>query len=132
MARKRRKQPKICAYCGGEPTTDWTDDEPVPKCLFARPRDNLVSVPACSKCNSNEKSLDDSYLRDMLAIDAALALHPDGPFIRAAFERSVKKDASVVARIVRENYGKMAFDPKTGLLLPTPVSLNGDRVRARL
>src|ERR1700737_4785882 len=63
--RSGKKRPAICAYCGTE-GTDWTDDEPVPKCLFMPPKDNLISVPACAKCNNELKSIDDAFLRHLI------------------------------------------------------------------
>ena len=130
MAKNKRKEPRTCAYCGCE-TADWTADEPVPKCLFAPPRDDLISVPACKTCNNELKSRDDSYLRDMLALEKEVSAHPDGAFIFEAFLRSAEKDKSVVARIVRK-HGRFTYerDPLSGLYLPvTSVPLSRERVR---
>jgi hypothetical protein len=128
MAKRRRKEPKICSYCG-IPTSDWTWDEPVPKCVFAPPRDNLVKVPACKTCNNEGKSLDDSFLRDILALNKSILMHPDGSFILDSYLRSAKKGTSVVDRIVRK-YGEIARDAKTGLYLPNRISVafNRDRI----
>lgn len=130
MAKKKRNEPQTCAYCG-QVTTDSTKDEPVPKCLFAPPRDGLISVPACKKCNNELKSRDDSYLRDMLALEREVSAHPDGMFIYETFLRASQKDMSVIARIVRK-HGEFTYerDPETGLYLPViSVPLSRDRVR---
>jgi hypothetical protein len=103
-------------------------DEPVPKCLFAPPRFDLVRVPACRDCNNNKKSIDDSFLRDMLALNQVILTHSDGPFIFNAFVRSAQKGTSVVDRIVRK-YGEIAKDPRTGLYLPHRISVPFSRDR---
>jgi hypothetical protein len=115
---------RLCAYCGEE-TIDWTEDEPVPQCLFAKPRDQLISVSACKQCNNNEKSLDDSYLRDLLALHAAILEHPDGEFIRSRFLRAAMRDKSLVARIAMR-HGELSVSPDSPIQFR--VSFNRDRV----
>jgi len=56
-----------CAYCG-EPAT--TVDHIPPESLYTPPRpSNLITVPACSKCN-NGASIDDELFRNELSIMA--------------------------------------------------------------
>lgn len=124
---RKKKHPAICAYCGTE-GTDWTDDEPVPKCLFMPPKDNLIRVPACAKCNNELKSIDDTFLRDMIATDPAASSHPDIAFLRRPFWRSVQKGTSPV---VVTRYGKIYQDPVTGLYLPNRMSISIRKARVR-
>jgi hypothetical protein len=64
MARTKQPQDE-CAYCG-DPAT--TVDHIPPKRLFTPPLpSNLVTVPACKKCN-NGASNDDEIFRDEMAI----------------------------------------------------------------
>jgi hypothetical protein len=134
MGRKKRRKgekiPHICAYCG-RLVTDWSDDHVVPQCLFIGTPDTLIiKVPACARCNHELKSLDDSFLRDMVAIDEAASSHPDISVLREAFYRSAKKDASLVYRIITQ-YGSIEQDPETGMFFPrsTSVPFRKERVR---
>ena len=68
MSRKPRQGE--CVYCG---TLGYiTNDHVPPKCLFPPDaRLNLVTVPACEKCNSGFR-LDDEYFRVIISLRAIL------------------------------------------------------------
>jgi hypothetical protein len=68
MAKHRKVVSGPCAYCDQEGRL--TRDHVLPQCLFQEriPLDIPV-VYTCRQCNNNEKSQDDTYLRDMLARD---------------------------------------------------------------
>lgn len=54
------KNPKICVICGSQVST--TRDHIPPKGIFCKPRpDNLISVPACTKCNNGVSKLDERF-----------------------------------------------------------------------
>jgi hypothetical protein len=55
---------QLCIYCQVRKAT--TVDHIPPKCLFPKPRPDLITVPACRECNS-QASLDDEYFRAALA-----------------------------------------------------------------
>jgi hypothetical protein len=83
---RSRKGKGPCVYCGVAPAT--TRDHIVPKCLFPEPLPELITAPACLKCN-REKALDEQYLRDVLAVDIYTSEQPgarsifDGKMARA-------------------------------------------------
>lgn len=62
-----------------------------PKLLFSRPLpNNLITVPACNKCN-NKASKDDEYFRLVLQAREEVEGHPDVIKCRGAFFRSLQK-----------------------------------------
>lgn len=74
MGKKKRKG--LCAYCGTL-SEALTVDHVIPQCIFPEPGpSDLPKVYACETCNGTKKSLDDSYLRDLLVIDHRVADHP--------------------------------------------------------
>lgn len=62
-----------------------------PKSLFPRPLPNdLITVPACAKCNG-EASKDDEYFRLALQVREGIAEHPDVMKSRPTLIRSLEK-----------------------------------------
>lgn len=60
------KKIKICAHCGGTDVIGGRDHVP-PRAIFGKPRpQNLITVPACFKCN-NGNSKDDETFKTFLA-----------------------------------------------------------------
>ena len=52
---------ETCVICGNEMAT--TRDHIPPKGIFLKPRPgNLITVPACSKCNNGDSTLDEKFL----------------------------------------------------------------------
>ena len=63
-----RSKNKLCCFCGNPATTM---DHVPPDGIFPDPKPtNLITVPACSKCNKGS-SKDDEYFRTIIAIGAA-------------------------------------------------------------
>ena len=61
----------LCVYCGIRPSTSRKGDHVVPRALFVEPLpSDMVTVPACQRCNREKETLD-SYLRDSLVSDIA-------------------------------------------------------------
>jgi hypothetical protein len=80
---------QLCVYCGTEEAT--TDDHIPPKLLLAKPYpENLLTVPACLKCNQSFQD-DDEYTRFTLGFDLRVAKQPamesQMPAIRRSLER---------------------------------------------
>lgn len=80
-----------CVYCGKVPAT--TVDHVVPKCLFEAPLPmNMITVPACSFCNSAKSKLD-SFLRDFLVCGEGVSPNRvadsvrKGPYQRAVIRK---------------------------------------------
>jgi len=64
-----------CAYCGAVGIV--TRDHVPPKGIFPKPRPaNLITVPACRKCHSQQTSRDDEYFRNTLNVREDLSQHP--------------------------------------------------------
>lgn len=62
---------KRCVYC---PAPATTNDHAPPRCLLRRPLpSNLLTLPACAKCNTGF-SFDESVVRALLAL---VSTHPD-------------------------------------------------------
>lgn len=109
MAKRRRRFSGQCAYC--DVVTVLTEDHVIPRCLFPDKRvpGDIPIVYACQQCNNSKKNLDDSYLRDLLVVDADSSANPLAQsifydsFMRAA--RNTKQIQSPIARMVLEGRG---------------------------
>src|ERR1035441_406338 len=65
-----------CAYCGA--VGKITRDHIPPKGIFSKPLpDDLITVPACPQCHSDETSKDDEYFRLALQVREGIENHPD-------------------------------------------------------
>jgi hypothetical protein len=83
-----------CAYCGvvGKITRDHVP----PKGIFSKPLpDDLITVPACPQCHSDETSKDDEYFRLALQIREGIAEHPDAIKSRPTLLRSLEKPQKI-------------------------------------
>jgi len=75
-----------------------TEDHVVPKCLFPTVHPNDVpKVYACKACNNEEKSVNDTYLRDFLLFDMDSADHPIPQQLFQKFAHEVHRDQSIIA-----------------------------------
>src|ERR1043165_9530327 len=93
------RRAKPCVYCVEADGT--SKDHVVPDCLFVDPKPpNLLTVPACLGCNNDEKSRDDTFLRDLLVVD----IDNDHPVAKALLatkvRRSVERNLSEMAKFV--------------------------------
>lgn len=73
----------ICCLCGKHGVV--TRDHVFPKNLFPPPRPNLITSPACAKCN-NDLTKDEEYFRACILVGKAYE-HPTG---RALWETKVR------------------------------------------
>lgn len=79
---------QVCIYCQENPKE--TNDHVPPKGLFGEPRpSNLVTVPACLKCNNGFSSDDDYFLN--LALEWAASESGDGRGVVEKRLRSMKR-----------------------------------------
>jgi hypothetical protein len=91
----------------------------------------MVVVPACSTCNHRKKSLDDTYLRDMLVTDIHVA---DQPIVQELLEGKVRRaiDAgqSPIAHAAKSKGRLSPMHTKGGIYLGhyPSVPLDGPRV----
>lgn len=80
---------KICVYCGSDKSL--TVDHVPPKLLLMRPYPpNLITVPACGRCNKAFQK-DDEYTRTMLAIDVRASKNPAAQSNLSAVLRSLQR-----------------------------------------
>jgi hypothetical protein len=98
---RRRKVYDDCAYCGVY--DKLSRDHVIPQCLFINglPGD-LPIVYACKTCNNEEKSVNDTYLRDLLILDMDSAEHPITKQHWNSFARAVRRNQSLAANDVLE------------------------------
>jgi len=101
MSKKKSKAKKIgkCVYCGL--TTEITEDHVIPGTLFnwKLPQgQQWIKAPACKSCNSNLKSKDDEYLRDMLVCEFKAIQHPTAKDCFQKMLSSARRNTSVIAR----------------------------------
>jgi hypothetical protein len=77
---------RICTYCGL--TCALSLDHVPPKCLFAKPRPDLITVPSCATCNG-KFSKDDEYLRLVLVSRHDTGAHRDAQGVWEAAMRGL-------------------------------------------
>lgn len=81
-----------CAFCGSDENV--TRDHVPPRNVFPPPRPNdLITVPACFKCNS-ATSKDDEYFRLKLCMSEQVGNNPDARNNREIILRSFERDTA--------------------------------------
>ena len=74
-------------------------DHVIPSAIFEHRAEDPVKVPACNKCNNDEKSRLDTYFRDRLLIDSLARRHPTAQHLfKAEFARAVRGNRSLLTR----------------------------------
>lgn len=92
------KKIKICALCGDTDVIGTRDHIP-PKGIFIKPRpQNLITVPACIKCNNNG-SKDDEIFKTFLAFILGLSPTTDSLFKSALSTASKKFSRYILANM---------------------------------
>src|SRR5579862_3363591 len=91
----------ICTYC--EVTRELSSDHVPPKCLFAKPRPKLITVPSCEECNRGFAA-DDEYLRLVLVSRHDTGAHVDAQGVWAAAMRGLSRpnQLGLAKRFLRE------------------------------
>jgi hypothetical protein len=95
---KKKKKFGECPYCGK--MANLTEDHIIPKCLF-KPNtlERAFKTYVCSDCNNDEKSKDDSFLRDLLVTDKDSQGSSTARLIRSEkYESSVRQNKSELNR----------------------------------
>jgi hypothetical protein len=110
----RRKKYGYCAYCGDYDIL--TRDHVIPQCLFVggTPGD-VPRVYACSTCNGDEKSSNDTYLRDLLVMDMDSSEHPVVKQLFDKFVRAIKRNQSKAARDAMQSTRPIPLMTPSGL-----------------
>ena len=82
MTKKRYIQP--CVYCHSN--ADLTRDHVPPKCFFPKPRPaDLITVPACRRCNQHHEKDEEFFLASLMFSDAGI-----GEAGRALWQQTVR------------------------------------------
>jgi len=108
---------RLCALCGVRPAT--TNEHVPSKSLFKSPRPNdLITVPACSPCNSGTQP-DDDYFRKTLALIDEPTPSDALELIRPAVTRSFQRPREQGLRAHFES--RLKFAPLSGRTVHQPV-----------
>jgi hypothetical protein len=119
VAKRKRGQEAPCAYC--DSVEELTLDHVIPRCLFGEKKDQKAPpdtpvVYACRRCNGDKKSLDDSYLRDMLVCDMDSWQHPVARRLaEGAFTRAFLNGQSALARDIAKKLRPIEVFTPSGL-----------------
>ena len=105
-----------CVYCGSR--KKLTRDHVPPKCLFATPPQNAITVPCCKKCNQ-EASKDDEYFRQNLAGRRDVGDHPEASKVmQKAFRALQYPEAEGLKRSFLNNVDFIYFRNELGFIEP--------------
>lgn len=117
-----------CAYCGA--TDSLTVDHVPPKNMFPKPRPNdLITVPACSTCNSSA-SKDDEYFRLKLCLSEQVGTDANARQNRDSIFRSLERVEAIGFRTaVVSDIRTIAVRTASGLQLGTRLGFNIDLPR---
>lgn len=131
MSRRKPHKTGECAYCGR--ITPITDDHVPPQNLFAKPRpSNLIKVPSCKECHSENKqvSQDDEYFRLMLTLREDIANHPDVEQILPVVLRSLARPDKVgFAKSLLKSIKEVNVRTQRGLYLSSKPSYDVNLAR---
>ena len=105
-----------CVYCGSQ--NNPTKDHIPPKCLFATPPQNAITVPSCQECNQ-EASKDDEYFRQNLAARRDVGDHPEASKVMEKTYRSLRRpEAKGLKRSFLNNVDFFYFVNEMGFVEP--------------
>lgn len=128
----RSRNDEGCAYCGA--LGELSDDHVPPKNLFAEPRpSNLITVPACPACHSDQTSMDDEYFRDMLFLKDDAGDHPDVRKARPALFRALRRpqQRAYTRELLRNTFRAPHVTP-SGVYVGTRLAYHVDLKRLQL
>jgi hypothetical protein len=112
-----------CAYCGKVPAE--TIDHVIPRGLFSAPLpSDMITVPACSTCNS-AKSKPDSFLRDYLVCNVDAPPNQTADAIRVGpYQRAVdRKQSEFGKELVTDRFHKLKLSDENGAYLGMLVNM---------
>jgi hypothetical protein len=108
------KSKRRCAYCAKSKPT--TKDHVVPKCMFEVLPVNMITVPACERCN---KAWYDTYFRDTLVMDIAGCQHPEAEELGKRVFRSLARGQSEMLKQFLERSQPIDLLSDGGLVVDT-------------
>ena len=121
------KKISLCIYCG-EPAT--TRDHVPPKCLVPEEnRENLITVPACKKCNQSF-STDDEYFRNVVPLIRHVAENPEAQKLHSAIRRSLERpQARGFQNAMQKNVKKVPLLTPSGIYYGEGKAMRGNFTR---
>lgn len=129
--RQGKSMIKQCAYCGHVGMV--TRDHVPPKGIFPKPRPaNLITVPACRDCHSQQTSRDDEYFRNTLNVREDLSKHPEVLKVQPIVLRSFSKPnkAGMLGEFVKSIRLIEQVTP-AGIIIKNKLGFEADMVRIR-
>jgi hypothetical protein len=120
-----------CAYCGA--VGKITRDHIPPKGIFSKPLpDDLITVPACPQCHSDETSKDDEYFRLALQVREGIENHPDVIKSRPVLLRSLEKPQKIgMVKGLLENIFLAELVSPNGIFIKNQWAIQTDMNRLR-
>jgi hypothetical protein len=119
MSRNKSRKFGQCVYCGAVGPIEY--DHIPPKNLFVKPRpNNLIKVPSCAQCHSEnpQVSQDDEYFRLMITLREDIANHPDVEQLLPIVLRSLKRSDKVgFSRSLLKKFNTVDVRSQSGLYL---------------
>jgi hypothetical protein len=120
-----RPNNKICCFCGNPALTM---DHIPPNCIFPDPKpQNLITVPACARCNQ-ESSLDDEYFRFIVA--TANSERPPAKLITQRIIKRAREKPTLLQSLMRKTI-KVDVYSEGGIFLEQRPAFIYDRVRVQ-
>jgi hypothetical protein len=128
MPKTTPSYPKACAYCGSR--ENLTDDHVPPRNVFPKPRPgNLITVPACEKCNKST-SKDEEYFRLKLCLSEQVGNNPDARRNREAIFRSLERpEATLFKRSFLSDMRSIQLRTPAGIYLGRRLAFDVDLSR---
>lgn len=120
--------PSSCIYCGATGTV--TRDHAPPKNLFPTPRpSDLITVPACERCNKSFER-DDDYFRIAVLVPADPERHPIAARLWAekVVRGTLRRSPALKSTIIR-SLARLAVTSPAGIYLGTAPTVRLDRKR---
>lgn len=121
-----KPNPKVCVYCAKNPGV--TDDHVPPKSFFPQPRpSNLITVPACNKCNSGAAMDEDYFLATFMFSEAGIT-DAGKTLWRQRLHRMFHKNLGL-RRKIAEGLSYRSMATPTGIHLGRRITLQYDERR---
>ena len=116
----------VCVHCNAVP--GCTADHVPPRSFFARPRpSNLLTVPACAKCN-HASSIDEVYFLAVLMLSRAGTTEVGTKLWNKGLRRTFENDLGL-RRQVATSFRRRDFSTSAGVYLGRRMTLKFDRHR---
>lgn len=100
---ERAKGPKRCAYCSNIASTR---DHVPPKAILRKPFPQLITVPACQKCNAQWGKVDERF-QALLSLTVGLTSDAAREFWGNRVAKGIRRGGSATRLVSRDENGQM-------------------------